>query len=268
MRPRHAAAAAGFVLLLAAGAALSASIASGSRPCWAKKGVCPTTSTATTATTTTTPTSGRTLVFDDEFNGTTLDTTRWTPYYSAGNGGHGLRRPSAFTLDGNGNLVVTARMVDGQIVSGGMSARQNYTYGYFEFRVKTEIDPTGTMNGVVLTWPQSGNWPTDGELDVYETGNNASTRTPFHSFVHYTSSNKQYYFTHLADAAQWHVIAMDWTASALKIYRDGMLVWTLTDAAAIPDVAHHLCIQLDAMVTRTLTQPVRMYVDYVRIWKS
>jgi hypothetical protein len=61
---------------------------------------------------------------------------------------------------------------------------------------------------------------------------------------------------------------MDWTASAIKIYRDGSLVWTLTDAAAIPDVAHRLCIQLDAMVTRTLTQPVRMYVDYVRIWKS
>lgn len=54
--------------------------------------------------------------------------------------------------------------------------------------------------------------------------------------------------------------------SALKIYRDGVLVWTLTDTAAIPDVLHHFNIQLDALNTRTLTTPVRMYVDYVRIY--
>jgi beta-glucanase (GH16 family) len=261
-----------------AGAA-TASIASGSPPCWAKQGTCAKTKTTTTATTTTTPapqpppttttttTGGRTLVFDDEFNGTALDTTQWNRYYSAGNGGNGLRRPGAITLDGSGHLVVTASMISGLLVSGGMANNHSYTYGYYEFRVLTEPDPTGTMSGVVLTWPQSGNWPTEGELDIYETLHAINTRNPFYSFVHYSSSNRQYYFIHPADAAQWHTIAMDWTASAIKLYRDGVLVWTLTDAAAIPDVAHHLSIQLDAMATRTLTQPVRMYVDYVHIWK-
>jgi beta-glucanase (GH16 family) len=210
---------------------------------------------------------GRHLVFDDEFDGSTLDTSKWTPYYSAGNGGHGLRRPSALALDGNGNLVVTAQMVSGQIVSGGMAAKANFAYGRFETRVRTDIDPTGTMSGVVLTWPQSNRWPEDGELDIYETGAAPSTRTPFHSFVHYGASNEQYYFTHDADGAQWHTLAMEWSAGAITIFRDGTPVWTVTDPVAIPDVAHHLTVQLDAIATRTLTAPVRMNVDYVRIYQ-
>ena len=211
--------------------------------------------------------SGRKLVFEDDFNGTTLNTANWSPYNSAGNAGNGLRRPSALSLDGDGHLVITADMINGQIVSGAMSNRLNYTYGLFEFRVRTDPDPTGTMSGVVLTWPESERWPEDGENDIYETNEAVNTRWPFFSFVHYTSSNKQYYFRHDADGAQWHTMAMDWTADAIKIYRDGVLVWTLDDKAAIPDVAHHLCIQLDAKATRTLTTPVRMYIDEVRIYQ-
>jgi beta-glucanase (GH16 family) len=210
---------------------------------------------------------GRHLVFDDEFDGNTLETSKWSPYYSAGNGGNGLRRPSALTLDGHGNLVVTAQMVSGQIVSGGMSTKPHFTYGRFETRVRTDIDPTGTMSGVVLAWPQSGRWPEDGELDIYETGAAANTRTPFYSFVHYGASNQQYYFAHNADGAQWHTLAMEWSAGAIQIFRDGALVWTVTDNAAIPDVAHLLTVQLDAIATRSLSGPVTMDVDYVRVYQ-
>jgi beta-glucanase (GH16 family) len=206
-------------------------------------------------------------VFEDDFNGTTLDTGSWTRYNAAGNGGHGLRRPQAISLDGAGNLVVTAQMNGGQIVSGGMALLRDYTYGRYEFRVRTEPDPTGTMNGVVLTWPTSGNWPTDGENDMYETGNAVNSRNPFHTYIHYDATNKQHYFDHDVDGAQWHTIAMDWTDTAIRIYRDGALVWTDTDPASISHAVHHLCIQLDAMATRTLTQPVHMYVDYVRIYQ-
>jgi beta-glucanase (GH16 family) len=210
---------------------------------------------------------GRHLVFDDEFDGSALDTSRWTPYYSAGNGGNGLRRPSALSLDGHGDLVVTAQMANGQIVSGGMSTKQDFTYGRFETRVRTDIDPTGTMSGVVLAWPLSGRWPEDGELDIYETGAAANTRTPFYSFVHYGASNQQYYFAHNADGAQWHTVAMEWSAGAIQIFRDGALVWTVTDNAAIPDVAHVLTVQLDAIATRNLSVPVRMEVDFVRVYQ-
>ena len=207
-----------------------------------------------------------TLVFEDNFNGSSVDTGAWSQYYSAGHAGNGLRRPSAFTVS-NGQLVVTAQMVNGKIVSGGMSHRVNYRYGRFEFRVRTEVDPTGTMSGVILTWPKYQWSPEFTENDIYETGAGLNTRWPFRSFIHYGTSNSQKYFVHQADGSQWHTMAMDWRPGALKIYRDGALVWTITDTKVIPDVLHHLCIQLDARATRTLSRPVRMYVDYVRVYR-
>jgi beta-glucanase (GH16 family) len=209
----------------------------------------------------------RTLIFADDFSGNKLDSQRWAPYFSAGHVGNGLRRPSAFRLDGKGRLVVTARMSGGQIVSGGMAALRSGTYGRFEFRVRTEVDPTGTMSGVVLTWPQSDRWPVDGENDIYETGSAAGTRRPFHSYIHFGKHNQQYAYRHSADAAAWHTIAMDWRPNAIRIYRDGRLVWTVNDRRAIPDVPHHLTIQLDAKADGKLTRPVRMFVDYVRIYR-
>jgi hypothetical protein len=207
-----------------------------------------------------------TPVFSDNFDGTTL-ASHWTRYDSAGNGGHGLRRPWAISLDGKGHLVVTASMSSGKLVSGGMNAQLVQTYGRYEVRVKTEPDPTGTMSGVVLTWPANGNWPVAGENNIYETGAATGSRPTFHSYVHYGRTNRQHSFTHYADATQWHTLTMDWRRNAIRIYRDGALVWTVTDRRAIPDNPHFLAIQLDATRLRRLTRPVRMYVDYVRIWR-
>ena len=85
--------------------------------------------------------------------------------------------------------------------------------------------------------------------------------------AHYGAANDQHVFRHDADGAQWHTMAMDWRPDAIRFYRDGAPAGTLTDASAIADVAHLLCIQLDAMATRQLTAPVRMFVDYVRIYE-
>lgn len=211
--------------------------------------------------------SGWQLVQSDDFNGSALDTTKWGVYgpWIPGNGGNGIRASSAITV-GDGLLTITAKMIDGTLVSGGMGNRLNQTYGRFEFRVRTDPDPSQATSGVVLTWPGSGNWPIDGENDIYETGIEAA-RTPFASFIHYGTTNKQYWFHHTgADGTQWHTMAMEWEPSAIRIYRDGGLVWTVTDTVAIPDVAHHLAIQLDAF-KGSMTGTVRLQVDWVRIYK-
>jgi Glycosyl hydrolases family 16/Carbohydrate binding domain len=211
-----------------------------------------------------TPPPGWRLVFQDDFSGTAVDTTQWSMYNSPGHAGNGLRRPEAFSV-ANGLLAVTAQMVNGTLVSGGMAHKGNYKYGRFEFRVRTEADPSGATSGVVLTWPQSEQWPVDGENDIYETGT-GTTRSSFSTFIHYGADNRQHYFRHAVDATQWHIVAMEWEANALRIYRDGVLVWTLTDLNAIPDVAHHLCIQLDAFKA-SMGSPVKMYVDWVKIYQ-
>jgi beta-glucanase (GH16 family) len=203
-------------------------------------------------------------VFKEDFNGTKLDLTKWNPYNSPGHDKNGLRRPEAFSV-ANGLLTVTAEMIDGNLVSGGMAHRANYKYGKFEFKVRAEPDSSAATSAVILTWPESEQWPVDGENDIYETLTNAS-RKPFHTFIHYDKTNKQHHFQHDADAKEWHVIAMEWSPDSLIIYRDGQPVYTLTDKNAIPQVPHHLCIQLDAF-KKTMAGKVKMYVDWVRIYQ-
>jgi beta-glucanase (GH16 family) len=205
------------------------------------------------------------VVFEENFDDTAVDIATWNMYYGGGHVGNGLRRPEAFSTE-NGLLVITAQMKDGKLVSGAMAHRKNYTYGKFEFRVRTEKDSSLATSGVVLTWPESGKWPIDGELDIYETMLNGQ-RNPFYTVLHYAADNRQIQFEHHIDATQWHTITMEWLPDAIRIFRDGELVYTCTERVAIPQVPHHLCIQLDAFKTE-MTGTVKMYVDWVKIYQQ
>jgi hypothetical protein len=209
---------------------------------------------------------GYTLAWEDLFDtGTVPDSSKWSMYDSPGNGGNGLRRPSAFSVH-DGMVDVVAQMENGQLVSGGMAAQYSATYGYFAFRARSDADPSNATDAVVLTWPDDGIWPQHGENDIYETGT-STTRDPFNTFIHYgTTGSTQYVFTEQADGKQWHVMGMEWTSTAITIYRDGTTVGTVTDANAIPRWNHHPCIQLDAY-KQTMGSPVHMYVDWVRVYQ-
>lgn len=212
-----------------------------------------------------------TLVLDEQFTSPLAypDSAVWLPYNGPGHAGNGLRDPAAFEIVSN-QLVVTAWWDGSRIHSGGMRHRRDYLYGRFEVRIKTEFDPTGQMSGLALTWPQSERWPYDGELDWYETGNNLNAdRNPFYSYLHHyrgTWGGDQTRFVHYASATDWHVMTMDWSPDEIAVYRDGVLVNRLTDATRIPAVPHHMCLQLDAFSNSPLAGPVKMYVDYARIW--
>jgi len=202
------------------------------------------------------------LAFAEDFAGPTVEADDWDLYDSPGNAGFGLRRPSAIAVR-DGILVITAQMIDDTLVTGGMAHRDNQVYGRWEFRVRTDPDPSEATSGVVLTWPESENWPIDGENDMYETGRDPD-RSPFQTFVHYGTDNSQEFLTHDADGTRWHTIAMEWTADRIAMYRDGDFVGEITDPIVIPDVSHHMTIQLDAWAD-TMGEPVRMEVDWVRI---
>lgn len=210
----------------------------------------------------------RKLIFSDEFDGTAVNTAAWRPYVGPGHARNGLRDPSALTLDGRGNLVITARNSNGQTIAGGMAARTDFTYGRVEFRVRTEPDPTGVTSGVVLTWPQKQWSPEYTENDMYETGPRKNNRRRFESFIHFgLSQQTQKLLTHETDPSQWHTIAMEWYPRLQEIYVDGQLRFSIGDPGVIPDILHHVCIQLDARSKRALKKPIRMFVDYVRVYQ-
>ena len=206
-----------------------------------------------------------TLDFEDNFDGTEVNKNNWGMYDGGGHNNNGYRKPEAFSVE-DGNLVITAKNnSEGLVVSGGMAHNKNYLpIVKWEFRAKCEDDPSETMSGVVLTWPQSNRWPNEGELDIFETLCQAD-RKPLHSFLHYGPNNDQVHKQYNVDGNEWQEMAMEWYEDALVIYLNGERVWTVTDKKVIPIWKHHICLQLDAF-KKTLPATVRMYVDYVRVY--
>jgi hypothetical protein len=207
------------------------------------------------------------LLGQDNFTGTSVDTTHWSVFNGAGNNGNGVRSPSAVT-EGGGHLTITGSMQNGQIVSGGLQYTTGFTDGYVEFQVKTSVDPAGNMSGVTMLWPTDNTF-SEGEDDIYETLAKANVRNPFYTFLHDlgTSHTAQDYYIHQSDASQWHTIAYTWTSGALTVYRDGVQVFNDTNRAVIPTTSHELHIQLDATNSNTLTQNVTMQVGYARMYQ-
>ena len=83
--------------------------------------------------------SGYTLVFEDEFNGTELDTEAWK-YCNSGVRRGGYRAPSQVEVK-DGNCVITAEYLeDGEFgagwYAGDLALRDWYKQGYFEIRCK------------------------------------------------------------------------------------------------------------------------------------
>ncbi|MDH4078050.1 MAG: glycoside hydrolase family 16 protein, partial [Acidimicrobiia bacterium] len=79
------------------------------------------------------------LVVQDDFNGSSVDGSKWVEYNGDGNAGHGQRSSSALSVSG-GVLTITASMQNGTLVSGGLGGRHSQTYGRYEARVRTDPD--------------------------------------------------------------------------------------------------------------------------------
>ncbi|MGC4235505.1 MAG: glycoside hydrolase family 16 protein [Niabella sp.] len=203
------------------------------------------------------------LDFEDNFDGNKVNEDNWSMYDGPGHGNNGWRRPGAFSV-ADGLLTITAQMINGDIVSGGMAHKKGYKYGKFEARVRADDDPSLATNAVFLTWPDSEKWPIDGENNIWETTTNR--RDKFYTFVHYGADNKQYQKMHNISAKEWHVVAMEWEPYRLRILVDDKLQWTLTDSLAIPHNSHHACLQLDAFA-KTMGDPVKMYVDWIKVYR-
>jgi len=121
----------------------------------------------------------KTLVWEDNFDGDSIDASVWT--YDVGDSGWGNNELQNYTDNSdnayveNGNLVIRAlRGADGKFTSARLKSigRMSYKYGTIEAHIKLPDLDSGL-------WPafwQLGNdfgqagWPACGELDILEAG--------------------------------------------------------------------------------------------------
>lgn len=200
--------------------------------------------------------SGYSLAFNDEFNGTTLDRTKWHTrfIYNSGTSDRMHDEKQRYRDNdnhrvANGVLSLVARKVrdndpNGINYESGM-IRSDWTtkYGYFEARVK--------MPGGVGVWPafwlnsdvsETGRlaWPP--EIDIFEFVNNGveDKVDMIHSnVVTNNRRNSEVFYADPAYNLQWtywkapysfaddfHVVGAEWTPTTVTMYIDGKKIYT------------------------------------------
>jgi hypothetical protein len=186
--------------------------------------------------------------------------TTWQVYDSVGHGGNGRRTPAALSV-ADGLLTITGD-ADGN--SGGMAWRPGQLYGRWEVCAKS---PPASPNyhSVLLLWPDSENWPSDGEIDFMEILDPArqdvtasvlkfDPRDP-------TLGGLNFHANVAIDATQWHSWAVQWNPDGIVGYVDGMPWFETT--ANIPTTPMHLAVQLDDF-GGDISEGGRLQVDWAR----
>jgi hypothetical protein len=187
----------------------------------------------------------------------------WNVYDTDGHNGNGRRTPTAMSFD-DGALTITG---DPAGNSGGMAWLPGSLYGRWETCLRS---PAGSANyhPVALLWPDSGQWPADGEIDFMEISDaprQLVTNTIHHATpdpsVTYGPENQA---AIPIDATEWHSWAVEWTPDHVSGYVDGKEWFRLS--ANIPSTPMHLCIQLDNF-GGDIGQGGQMMVDWAREYK-
>jgi len=205
------------------------------------------------------------LIFSDEFNGTTLDTTKWNELPVLERQGRSTWMAGMVEVSG-GYLHIKFRrdpelgaiyssnpdLINNWIRSGGIRTRstnwQNYffrnSFGYYEARIKFPV-VRGTWGAFWLMSPTQNFFGDGGingtEIDIVESIRNELGR--YNAALHWdgyvypnhkniNSSNRP---VNIYDG-EFHIFALEWTPTEYIFYVDGIEFWRVVGGTLFPDV--------------------------------
>lgn len=189
----------------------------------------------------------RKLVWNDEFNGTELDSTKWNNNGATGAGGYGNKELQNYQMDycevKDGSLVIkpqfeynprTKKCMNYYSTKLWTKDQYSFTYGKVEFRAKMPKGK-GTWAACWLLGNNAnyGSWPKCGEIDVLETTSDW-TKTIIPQSIHCTrfngmstSSGNKYKHTTVSTAtSEYHTYGIVWNSKEITFTIDGKETWT------------------------------------------
>ena len=238
---------------------------------------------------------GMSLVWNEDFSGTSLDASNWNYEIGNGSGGWGNNELEYYTNStknvfvSNGNLIIEARKesIGGFNYSSARlttQSKKTFTYGRVDIRAKLPkgqgIWPALWMLGSNIN---SVGWPASGEIDIMELLGHEITKS--YGTLHYgasaaTHGSKGNSFTLSTNSFydQFHIFSMDWKQDQIKLYVDNNLFLTVNKAdlgsSPYPFNAPFFFICNVAVggnwpgsPNASTTFPQRMIVDYIRVFQ-
>lgn len=201
----------------------------------------------------------------DEFNGSSLDRSKWGVYNGEGHDGNGRRLAERIAV-GDGKMTMTG-LANGD--SAGMASTFDQRYGRWEARVRSSSASPGAgrqYHPLLIIWPESNRWPDHGEYDFFENGAPGLNRVE--AFLHYpghTPKRQEFARKDGVDTTQWQNIAFEWTPDHLKGFVNGEEWFSFSEYDITEMPSGHLTIQLDNFFGGGMT-PATYEVDWVRAY--
>ncbi len=246
--------------------------------------------------------SGWTMVFNDEFDGNSLDKSKWNPTY---NWGH-THNHRAYCVEENVSVENGLLRIKGEAKrhpqapatckSGDKTYSLDYTSGAIDTRGKFEVK-YGYIEGRFKMPKQLGTWPAfwtlqDGwppEIDIFEVPH---ARNQHHYYLHYTKSD--WYASHGSawdheasfggvhtgpdKSADFHTYGLEWNDQTLSFYFDDKLVASYNKPTEISQLAKNYIIINLAIggwatdngnpIEVTSGNPAYLECDWVRVWRK
>lgn len=240
----------------------------------------------------------RLLVWHDEFDGETLDTTKWR-YATLNSGGseqqaYTIGRRENVRLE-NSNLIIQALKdgyVDGWTWSSGKLETYGlagFKYGRLEAKLKYDVVsgafPAFWGLGTCAYYPAGENihgvqkskgtqWASNGELDMFE---GRGTNTTIGQGGWYNQDDgignlSMEFGSKVVDASEYHIYAIEWTENTITSYIDGVATGEPKDISNIKSWHRPMFLKLNMAVGSTGGVPaddctdIKMYVDWVRVY--
>jgi beta-glucanase (GH16 family) len=246
-----------------------------------------------------------TCTFDDEFNGTSLDTNNWVVQQTSNSGYHSgqecfVDSPNNVSVSG-GTLNLTVRQeakpflcesplgtsYATQYTSGMVSTVDHFaqTYGLFEVRAKIPAVSVRGLQEAIWLWPEGPNLAGDAlgttpEIDIaefYSKHPQVVIPTLHYNALLLHGIDTAFNCT-ISDPSQFHTYALQWTPTTMNILYDGQTC--LTDYRSSPLINSD---SFDQPFFLALTQalgigdnvfgpavtplPATTQIDWVRVWR-
>jgi beta-glucanase (GH16 family) len=232
------------------------------------------------------PPPGYKLVWNDEFDGTTLNTSKWN-YEINGNGGGNneleyYTDSSSNSFIQNGCLIIQAikqtyRGKDYTSARINSNGKGDWTYGRFEARAKLPYGQ-GLWPAIWMLptdWVYGG-WPASGEIDIME--ELGQTANKVYGTIHYGGAGHlqqggTYYLPSGYFLTDFHIFVCEWDSTTISFFVDSTKYFSTSITKPFDQRFHFV---LNVAVGGNFpgnpdyrtTFPQQMVVDYVRVFQK